>query len=68
MKVIAIRTFSHGFYLYTANDTLTLPDELAKDFIEKGFVKPFEEGFKTMVTKEEKPPTPTRAKQTRKKK
>lgn len=70
MKLIALRTFSHGFFLYTTNDTLTLPDELAQEFIDKGFVKPYEDGFKTMVTKEAKPivhakappPNPTRKK------
>ncbi len=69
MKLIAIRTFSHGFFLYTTNDIVVLPDELAQEFIDRGFVKPYEEGFKTMVTKEDPvvqamppPPKPTRKK------
>ena len=56
MKLIALRTFSHGFFLYTTNEIVVLPDELAKEFIDRGFVKPYEEGFKTMITKEEAPP------------
>jgi len=79
MKVIAIRTFSWGFGLYTTGDQLDLPDTTAKALIDNGFVKPYEEGFKTLITKQPEPvvnatkavtepPAPPPAKQTRKKK
>lgn len=69
MKLIALRTFSYGFFLYTTNDIVFLPDDKVKEFIDMGFVKPYEDGFKTMVTKEDPvaqamppPPKPTRKK------